>query len=69
MGLDVSTFEDDALLLEITDLTTQVTTSFTGEYDWPLIWMDPSTWKNIPRLIADVAFLQHFLAEEVTRPD
>ena len=36
MGLDVSTFEHDALLLEITDLATQVTTSFTGEYDWLL---------------------------------
>ena len=36
MGLSVSTLEDDDTLLEITDVDTQVSTSFTGEYDWPL---------------------------------
>ena len=36
LGLDVSTFEDDDVLLEITDTATQVKTSFTGQYDWPL---------------------------------
>jgi len=35
MGLAVSTFEDDSVLLEITDTDTQVKTSFLGEYDWP----------------------------------
>ena len=36
MGLSVSTFEDDDTLLEITDVDSGVSTSITGEYDWPL---------------------------------
>ena len=36
IGLAVSTFEDDAVELEITDVDSGVMTSFTGEYDWPL---------------------------------
>ena len=35
MGLSVSTFEDDSVELEITDLNTGLAISFTGEYDWP----------------------------------
>ena len=36
MGLSVSTFEDDDVLLEIIETDSGVSVSFTGEYDWPL---------------------------------